>query len=1049
MRSEPLLRGRSLLNGRTSLRKAVCCLAAVLCMAFVARAQQGRTEQDLSGSGWSLWLDRGAVWYNDSVYLPPVDVAKLPVNPPTEGWQRLHSSPALAVSVPGTVEQHYWGAIGGAIQDTGGNYIGVSWWSRTFRADPALKGKHITLQFQSVNLRAEVFVNEQLVGYDVVGNTPFEVDATNAIDFGGDNRLDIRITDPVGNFEWNDNILMRWGRNLVPAVHGFGGITGNIVLRATDALHVSDIYVQNQPDPHMVKIFVTLDNRSAAPRGGRLKLAIHEKGSAAVVWTKEVAVTAFSGASTVMAEANVPAARLWELAVNKEVKQAAVYEAFVNYTGDDGSHDVAQQRFGFRWFDVEDRQKDHDPRFYLNGKRVFIIAAMTRGFWPTNGIFPTPAMAQRDLKTVEDLGMNTMLMHRAIGQPMVMEYADSSGLFTYEEPGGYRIMPNPNDSIDGPDDQARRWRREKLRRMILRDRSLPSLITYNLENEATIPPNEYDIADMKMVHELDPSRILTYNSGSDIDLDYHKVIPHNPFKLHMYPYNQQLLYDGWWDQHHWFGYSGYVDENYRNPRFYVRGVINGPRAPMLEDSLYRLDKREIIFFGEEGAFGTIVRLQKIKEELDTIGSAGFREKEHLDWYAYYDKFLDETGFRASYPDVDSLTRSLGRNMHYFQARNIENVRMGNIADAYNMNGWGSAKTRTDVVDMYRNPTADASIIRYYTRPLYVAVKLRNKVVPSGTTPIADFYIINELDLHGQYTLSVTLTGPGAPAFHRQIPVTVAGGETFGQLLTEGVQLPALTAAGYYTVHAELLTASPAAKGGSAAAMGASPAAKGADDIYVVEENARHGISSHSLVFENDPIVHDYLKNAKGVDAGVYSPAAGRTDVIVIGNVPATALDEATLNDLLNRAAGGTRIIVLEHADLFARAINDLLRDRPPLYNGGGIIHWAGAGRLFVGRSPLLEGLPQGQGMSWEYQCFYKTTDNGGNGLVSGLALNHARSEWVVALGNQGKKDILGALVRLPVGLGSVTLSTLGILPNLSTHELSAVVAKRLFLNMFE
>jgi beta-galactosidase len=1021
--------------------KYFCCLAAVLSVAFAARAQQGRTvqgrsEQELSGSGWSLWLDRGAVWYHDSIHLPPVDVAKLPVNLPTGGWQRLHNSPGLAVSVPGTVEQYYWGAIGGAIQDTGGNYIGVSWWSRTFRMDPALKGKHITLHFQSVNLRAEVFVNEKLVGYDVVGNTPFEVDATNAIEFGGDNRLDIRITDPVGNFEWNDNILMRWGRNLVPAVHGFGGITGNIVLRAIDAVNVSDIYVQNQPDPRKVKIFVTLENHSGTPKAGTLQLAIQEKGTEGPrVWMKELAIPAFSGTGTFTAEANVPAARLWELAVNKEVKQAAVYEAIVNYSGDDGSHDMAQQRFGFRWFDVEDRVKDHDPRFYLNGKRVFIIAAMTRGFWPTNGIFPTPAMAQRDLKTMEDLGMNMMLMHRAIGQPMVMEYADSSGLFTYEEPGGYRVMPNPNDSIDAPDDQGRRWRREKLRRMILRDRSLPSMIIYNLENEATIPPNEYDIADMKMVHELDPSRILTYNSGSDIDLDYHKVTPNNPFKLHMYPYNQQLLYEGWWDQHHWFGYSGYVDENYRNPRFYVRGVVNGPRVPMLKDSLYRLDKREIIFFGEEGAFGTIVRLQKIKEELDTIGSAGFREKEHLDWYAYYDKFLDETGFRSSYPDVDSLTRSLGRNMHYFQARNIENVRMSNIADAYNMNGWGSAKTRTDVVDMYRHPTADASIIRYYTRPLYVAVKLRNKVVPAGTAPIADFYMINELDLHGKYTLALTLTGPGAPAFHREFPVTVAGGETFGQLLTEGVQLPALTAAGYYTVHAQLL--------------GASPAAKGADDIYVVEENAHHGISNHCLVLENDTIVRDYLKNEKGVQAGVYSPAAGRTDLIVIGNVAATALDDTTLHDLLHRAAGGTRIIVLEHADLFARAIDDFFRDRPPVYNGGGIIHWAGAGRLFVGKNSMLEGLPQGQGMSWEYQCFYKITDNGGNGLVSGMALNHARSEWVAAVGNQGKKDILAALVRVPVGLGSVTLSTLGILPNLSTPELSAVVAKRLFLNLLE
>lgn len=1016
-------------------------------------AASGRIETDLSGKGWNLWLDHGALWYNDNIYLPPVTIDSLPVNPPTIGWEKLHAAPGMSVNVPGTVEEHYWGAIGGAIPDTGGNYVGVSWWSRTFTVDPSLKGKRITLCFQSVNLRAEVFVNGKLVGYDVVGNTPFDVNATSAILFGKENQLDIRITDPVGNFEWNDNILMRWGKNLVPAVHGFGGITGSVILRATDPVSVEDIYVQNQPDPKKVNIITTLNNYSGGEQTGQLTVSIYEKDKSDVaVWSKVVPVAGLTGSKTYTVSAMVPNAKLWELSVKKEVKQAELYEARVFFTSNDQKiADTKSQRFGFRWFDVQDKNKD--PRFYLNGKRVFIIAAMTRGMWPKNGIFPTPQMAQRDLQTMVDLGMNTMLMHRAIGQPMVMDYADSSGLFTYEEPGGYRIMPNPKDNIDAADDQARNWRREKLRRMILRDRSLPSMIIYNLKNEETIAPDEYDIKDMQMVHELDPSRILTYNSGSDIGLDYHKKIPNNPFKLHMLPFNQQLLYDGWWDQHHWFGYSGYVDENYRNPRFYLRGVINSPRAPMLEDSLDRLDKREIIFFGEEGAFGAMVRLQKIKEELDSTGDTGYREMEHLDWYNAYNTFLDETGFRKSYPDVDSLTRSLGRNLHYFQARNIENIRMGNIADAYNMNGWASESTRTDVVDMYRHPTADASIIRYYTRPLYIAVKIRNKVVPVGAAPIADMYIINEMDLKGKHDLTVTLSDPGgATVFTKQFKVNVTGGEEFGQLLVEGVQLPVLAQAGYYKLNAALET-------------GGVQKAAGFDDIYTVVVNEHVGISNRCLVLEKDSIVHNYLKEEKGVNAGIYKAGAGRTDLIIIGDVNAADLDRVTMDDLMKRVQEGTRLVVLEDADLFAQEINKVLRDRPPVYNGGGIIRWGGQGRLFVGDNGMLDGLPRSQGMSWEYQCFYKTTDFGGNdpkqdggrehapgsgnGQVSGIRLSHWKSEWVVALGHQGQKEILAALAQVPVGKGSVVLSTLSILPGLKTQELSAVVAKRLFLNMLK
>ena len=447
-------------------------------------AQTGRWEKELSDKNWSLWLDKAALWYNDDIFLPPVDLAKLPVNPPTCGWDKLRNNTSSAiVSVPGTVEEHYWGDIGGAVQDTNGNYVGVSWWSKKFHLDENLKGKRITLAFQSVNLRAEVFVNGKLVGYDVIGNTPFEVNATDAVVFGQDNQLDIRITDPVGNFAWDDNILMRWGKNLVPAVHGFGGITGSVILRATDAVAISDIYVQNQPDPKKINIIVTLDNYTGKPQNGKLAVSIHEKGNPnVVVWTKNIP-SSIPGTSVIIeVPAHVPKAKLWELTINKDIRSTNLYEAAVKFTSADNRIvDNNSQHFGFRWFDVG--EKNGDKRFYLNGKRVLIIAAMTRGFWPKNGIFPSNEMAKRDMNAMYALGMNTMLMHRAIGVPGIFNYADSAGLFTYEEPGGYRVTANKTDNIEGPDEQAFKLRTEKLRRMVIRDRSLPSLIIYNLKNE--------------------------------------------------------------------------------------------------------------------------------------------------------------------------------------------------------------------------------------------------------------------------------------------------------------------------------------------------------------------------------------------------------------------------------------------------------------------------------------------------------------------------------------------------------------------------------------
>lgn len=1035
------------------IKSPILIIFLLLSQIVFSQSTEGRWENNLSGKGWSLWLDHAAIWYNDSAYLPPVDISKLQVNSPTCGWDKLHdNSSAITASVPGTVEEYYWGKIGGAIPDTGGNYVGVSWWSRKFNLDPKLQGKRITLCFQSVNLRAEVFINGKLAGYDVIGNTPFEVDATNAVVFGKENFLDIRITDPVGNFSWDDNMLMRWGNNLVPAVHGFGGITGSVIAKATDAVCISDIYVQNQPDPKKVKVFVTLNNYSGVEQSGDLSLVLHEiKSPGIIVWNKNMAVTLPANTKVFSFFAIVPKAKLWELSPYQTLKPAALYDASVKFISNNKKiQDNQDQRFGFRWFDVG--EKDGDKRFYLNGKRVFILSAMTRGFWPKNGIFATPETAKRDMVTMSELGMNTMYMHRAIGQPAVNEYADSIGMFTYEEPGGYRIMPNKAEGIEGPDELSKLWRKEKLRRMIIRDRSLPSSIIYYFKNEATKIPDEDDVENMRMVHDLDPSRIVNYNSGNSIGKDPQKEAANDPTKLHMLPFDNSLITYGWWDQHHWFGYSGYIDEMYNNPNFYSRGIISGPRLLKPQDSLYRLDKKEIIFWGEEGAFGTMVRLQKIKDELDTTGDTGFREKEHEDWFNYYNKFLDETGFRKSFLTVDSLTMSLGRNLAYYHGRNIENVRLGNIGDAYNMNGWASASTRTDVVDMYRNPTADPSIISHYTQPLYIAVKIRNKVLPVGAIPIADFFIINEENLHGKYTLNITFNDPtGNTTFSKKFDVTVTGGETFGQLLVEDVRLPEIQEEGYYKLNATL--SSEEVK-----------KASGFDEIFAVRYEKDGNIPTHCAIIENDDVIKSFLQGTQGVTIPSYSIHNGKLDEIIIGNNNFKSMNKKILQDLMTRVENGAKLIVLENADYFGQEINNVLRDRPAIYSpivkeeisdyrpytDGGIIQWDESGRLFVGKSPFLKGLPESQGMSWEYQCFYKTNDNlGRNGMVSGIRLNHLGTELVVALGNQGRKEILTSLGQVNVGKGSVILSTLNILPNLLSQESSSVIAKKLFLNLLE
>ncbi len=985
-------------------------LLMLVCCATLAQAAPGRWETDLTGSGWKLWLDREAKWTGDDIYLPPVDLSGVPVNPPTGGWNRLESTWDREVEIPGTVEGYMWGHNGNPL-GIAGDWRGVSWWTKSFRLNPELKGKKVFIYIESVNLRAEVFVNRKLVGYDVVGNTPFEVDATDAVNFGGENVLSIRVTDPLGNFDWNDNEMYRWGRHMIPGVHGFGGVTGRVRVRAVDDVRVDDIYVQNKPNPKEAEVFVTLGNSSGAAKKGKLTLVVHEwKNPAAVVFKKEVSATVPAGGGQVAVKVRAPKARLWE------IKDPHLYVAKVTFTtGDKAAVDSTEKRFGFRFFTVG--TKNGDPRFYLNGKRVFIFAAMTRGFWAIHGMCPTPELARRDVEMTLYMGFNMMLFHRAIGQNIVMEVCDERGVLTYEEPGGYRCMP-------APDETAKILRREKLRRMVIRDRNYPSLVIYNLKNEARELPDGDDEANMRMMYELDPSRICTYNSDRNRTID--AVAPRlerDPIKLHYLPFDPAFRYFGWWDHHHWNPQAGYMDYYYRNPNYYLRYTIAD------HDSLPRVPTDEIIFWGEEGAFGTPVRLQKIKEEAERKGVEGWREAESIDWFRSYDRFLDESGFRSSFPSVDALTLALGKNMHYFHGRILENIRMSNFADAYNLNGWASAATHTDIVDIFRNPTGDPAILQYYSQPLYVAVKLRAKVLPKGGRSIADIYLINEKGLKGSHTLELALADPvGKTIFTKSLPATVLGGEEFGQPLAADIALPGLDTPGYYTLSARLSDAS-------------GVKASGHDEIFVADCTtvSGQGLAGRGAVIDTTGAINAFLQEARGITLPAFDPDGPDLDYIIVGPHNPRTLG-TVYRAVMDRVSNGARLVVLDQADRWAQNMDGLYNFQSIQYWGS--MSWGNSGRFFVGKSPFLTGLPVSQAMGWEYQNFYEDK-------VWGLHMSRVGTEVIVGLAAQHRGEILNGLVRVPFARGQVFLSTLELLDELRSERPQSAVGKRLFLNLLE
>jgi hypothetical protein len=108
-----------------------CVIYVLIVVTHVTHAAV-RDEVDLSGTGWKIWHDADASWEDDDLYPLPVDLGKLPVNPPTGGWAALDAGADAAA--PGTAEQYLQKTPGPE-----GDITGVTWWTRTIAIPSAFQ----------------------------------------------------------------------------------------------------------------------------------------------------------------------------------------------------------------------------------------------------------------------------------------------------------------------------------------------------------------------------------------------------------------------------------------------------------------------------------------------------------------------------------------------------------------------------------------------------------------------------------------------------------------------------------------------------------------------------------------------------------------------------------------------------------------------------------------------------------------------------------------------------------------------------------------------
>ena len=916
------------------------------------------------------------------------------VHPPTGGWDMLNDSQGIPVTLPSTVEEHYWGKFGtrpytkneaqkgAGTSFPNGNYLGVSWWWRSIQVPSFGPGQRVVIHFRGARLRAEVYCNDKLCGYTIMGELPFTADITDAVRSGRPARLAIRITNPGGHLDWIDfaQMQIRWGKYTLPPSHGFGGLDNDIRLTVRDNVSVTDLAAINKPDLHEVHLVATVTGEKY---DGPVHFSVSRKG--VILWQSDQSVSLQPGQTRIVElDAHINTAKPWN------INAPVLYQAKASVKGLAASGDSVL--FGFRFFTATGIGSD--AKLTLNNKRIVPISAISWGYWGRNGLWPDKEMAEREVSAAKKMGLTCLQFHRNIGKPAVLDVQDREGLLRCEEPGGGKfalgaryargpfgpdddflakdeglldaLKPvkgyTPPDSVDdsgnGPDGDARafweKYEEEKIMEMVRRDRSHPSLIMYTIQNEG----NEMDLRNpriyrlLRNMHALDPGRLIVFYSGG---------VPKND-QVIMLPYSNDILYAGknrpfagWQDVHTCGGPCNYLDFLYQDPTHFKQR-----QNP--------LDGTNISEWGETLGAATPDNYEQLVHSFDRQHPSGYELDDAKKVLDGYHRFLDRWGFRKAFPTDSSLFTAIGYRTYWFWKRIIEQTRMDNTNDYLAISGWESTTidNHSGLVDNHRFFKGDPSLIRAACQPEILVIQPRHVIMARGEKDTVDFFLINETNRKGPYNLQITVRRPdGSVAFRTQKEVEAIGGDTYGQLLADGIAFTA-DAEGMTKIEASLVGDHPLSNVEeiNVIALDKLPVLQ---NIAVIEPAA--GISrTLQEVLHVQPVKWQDVSPATRLDAIVLATATGLSSG---GGVNGTFdLPSGLLDSALERVrSAGTRLVLWPDDERKADAFAKALADRHIItYNGrvGNLnAPWFGSW-FFVRKHWLLDGLPVNCAMDWRY-----------------------------------------------------------------------------------
>ena len=346
----------------------------------------------------------------------------------------------------------------------------------TFIVPEEWKGEEVFLRFEKVASASFLWVNGQEVGYNEGAQEPAEYNITKYLKKGR-NTLAMMVVKYSDGYYLEGQDYWR-----------LAGIFDDVYLYATPKTRLFDWYVTTDLDKDYrdadLNIEATIRSYDAQPVTTPLKVqAVLSDSNGKVIAELESQTASFAAGSqtlTLSMRKHVSNPLKWTAETPNlyELKMYLV-DATTGKRLSESTSEDARQDVGFKETEMRDNV------FYLNGKPLKVNAQCSHMQDPDDGHRVTDEQIKKDMTILKQFGFNAVRTSHYPPVPRYLEYAARYGLYIVDEAG---VEAHATEWVSS-DKRFIPMYRERVRRMVLRDRNQPAVLFWSAGNESGEGPN--------------------------------------------------------------------------------------------------------------------------------------------------------------------------------------------------------------------------------------------------------------------------------------------------------------------------------------------------------------------------------------------------------------------------------------------------------------------------------------------------------------------------------------------------------------------------------